>query len=75
MDGSLAAHYGYDANGNRVSYTSPGGTIIGTYDNQDRLLQYGTRVYTYTANGELQRKVDTATSMTTAQPIIVARQP
>jgi RHS repeat-associated protein len=63
-DGILVAEYSYDANGNRLSYTGSGGAISGTYDNQDRLLQYGTMVYTYTANGELQSKTDTATAQT-----------
>jgi RHS repeat-associated protein len=55
-DGSSIAHYVYDANGNRLSYTGPGGTLTGTYDNQDRLVSYGGATYTYTANGELQSK-------------------
>jgi RHS repeat-associated protein len=59
-DGTLISHYEYDANDNRTSYMGPGGMITGTYDLQDRLLQYGTSVYTYTANGELLRKIDTS---------------
>jgi RHS repeat-associated protein len=59
-DGTLISHYEYDANDNRTSYTGPSGTFTGTYDLQDRLLQYGTSVYTYTANGELLRKVNTS---------------
>jgi RHS repeat-associated protein len=59
VNGSLAAHYEYDGNGNRLSVTRPGtGTLSGTYDAQDRLLVYGSVSYTYTPNGELQ----TATS-------------
>lgn len=35
----------------------PNGTVItGTYDDQDRLLQYGDYTFTYTANGELIAK-------------------
>jgi RHS repeat-associated protein len=64
-DGVLTAHYDYDANGNRLAYTSPGGTVNGTYDDQDRLLTYGTTSYTYTATGALQSKTDTATGQTT----------
>jgi RHS repeat-associated protein len=56
QNGSLIANYGYDSNGNRLSYTGPGGIITGTYDAQDRLLLYGTTYYTYTANGELLSK-------------------
>jgi RHS repeat-associated protein len=48
--------YTYDANGNRLSYSSGGPPVTGTYDNQDRLLTYGTATYQYTANGELQSK-------------------
>ena len=58
-NGTLAAHYEYDGNGNRLSVTRPGtGTVSGTYDAQDRLESYGAVSYTYTANGDLQ----TATS-------------
>jgi RHS repeat-associated protein len=52
-DSILSAEYTYDDNGNRLSYADTGGTINGTYDNQDRLLQYGGATYGYTANGEL----------------------
>ena len=38
VDGTLAAHYDYDGNGNRLSVTRPAsGTMSGTYDAQDRL--------------------------------------
>jgi RHS repeat-associated protein len=53
-NGSVIATYVYDSNGNRVSLTTPTGTVTGTYDGQDRLLEYGGRTYAYTANGELQ---------------------
>jgi len=52
QNGAAIASYTYDSNGNRL--TGTGGT--GVYDAQDRLLQYGDNVYTYTANGELMRK-------------------
>jgi RHS repeat-associated protein len=55
-NGSPIATYAYDGNGNRLSHTGPDGTITGTYDMQDRLTQYGSISYTYTANGELQHK-------------------
>jgi RHS repeat-associated protein len=57
-DGAVISNYGYDSNDNRTNYTGPSGTIIGTYDVQDRLLQYGTTTYSYTANGELLSKVE-----------------
>jgi len=43
----------YDANGNRLSATSPGGTVGGSYDVQDRLLQYGEVMYSYDEAGDL----------------------
>jgi RHS repeat-associated protein len=65
QDGTVVAQYGYDANGNRTSFTGPGGTVSGTYDNQDRLTHYGNMTYAYTAAGDLQSKTDTATNQTT----------
>ena len=53
QNGLTIASYTYDGNDNRLSFTGPGGTITGTYDDQDRLTQYGTATYAYTANGEL----------------------
>ena len=55
-NGVEVAGYQYDANGNRLSKTTSGGPINGSYDDQDRLLSYGDATYTYTANGELQTK-------------------
>ncbi|MBI3963156.1 MAG: RHS repeat-associated core domain-containing protein [Deinococcus sp.] len=55
-NGTTIASYTYDSSDNRVSFTGPGGTLTGSYDNQDRLTQYGSTVYSYTANGELQSK-------------------
>jgi RHS repeat-associated protein len=55
-NGSTIVTYAYDSNGNRLSDTRPDGTLTGTYDVQDRLLQYGSITYSHTANGELQRK-------------------
>ena len=57
-NGVTIATYAYDSNGNRTSFTGPGGTLNGTYDAQDRLLQYGANTYTYTANGELLTKTN-----------------
>jgi YD repeat-containing protein len=65
-DGILSASYAYDANGNRLSATTAGGTTSGSYDAQDRLLAYGTRSYAYTGNGDLASKTDTATGQTTS---------
>ncbi len=64
-NGTLFEHYGYDSNGNRTLLQTSSSSIVGTYDAQDRLLTYGTLSYTYTANGELGSKTDSATSETT----------
>lgn len=48
--------YTYDANGNRLSAPNLTGTPI--YDDQDRLIEYGSTTYTYTANGDLASKTD-----------------
>jgi RHS repeat-associated protein len=65
-DGVLFSQYTYDANGNRLTKTDSSGTIVGTYDNQDRQVQYGNNVYSYTANGELKTKTDTLSGVTTS---------
>lgn len=62
-NGAVTATYTYDGNSNRLSLTTPGGTVNGTYDAQDRLTTYGTATYTYSNNGELQTK--TAGAQTT----------
>ncbi|MCJ7738312.1 MAG: hypothetical protein MUQ10_13540, partial [Anaerolineae bacterium] len=54
------ASYTYDSTDNRLSLTGPGGTTNGIYDTQDRLTQYGSATYSYTANGELLSKTNGA---------------
>ncbi len=54
-NGTTVSTYTYDANGNRLSHNA----TTGTYDEQDRLLTYGSASYNYTLNGELQSKTDT----------------
>ncbi|HEX8618598.1 MAG TPA: IPT/TIG domain-containing protein, partial [Thermoanaerobaculia bacterium] len=54
--GAPIAEYAYDDNGNRTAHRYPGGSVIATYDDQDRLLTYGDTTYTYTSNGELKAK-------------------
>ncbi len=66
QDGDLIESYGYDDNGNRLSLTTPDGSVSATYDDQDRLLAYGDYVYTYTDNGELLTKTDTSNDDVTA---------
>jgi RHS repeat-associated protein len=65
-DGTVMSKYVYDGNGNRLSYTGAAGTIRGMYDPQDRLTQYGSTTFTYTASGERQSQTDTATGRTTS---------
>lgn len=65
-DGAVVVTYAYDANGNRLSLTTPIGTFSSTYDAQDRLTQYGIATYAYTANGELQSKTVTLSGQTTS---------
>jgi RHS repeat-associated protein len=65
INGVVDEEFTYDGNGNRLTYFKQGvGTVSATYDDQDRLLTYGTWTFTYTANGELETKTDTATSET-----------
>ena len=52
-NGVPISSYSYDTNSNRLSATTSSGTVSATYDDQDRLLTYGTATYAYTANGEL----------------------
>jgi RHS repeat-associated protein len=65
LNGATLSHYTYDSNSNRLSLTNSSGTASGTYDAQDRLMSYGTKTYSYTANGELQSKRDTVLNQTT----------
>jgi RHS repeat-associated protein len=61
IDGVVDEEFTYDANGNRLTaYKAGVGTVSATYDDQDRLLTYGTYEFTYTANGELETKTNTA---------------
>jgi RHS repeat-associated protein len=55
-NGALVAQYAYDANGNRITVTTPTATTTASYDVQDRLLTHGDLTFTYTANGELATK-------------------
>jgi RHS repeat-associated protein len=64
-DGVLATHYEVDANGNRLSRTTASESEGASHDDQDRLLTYGTKSYTYRDSGELLSRTDTATGATT----------
>ena len=48
--------YTYDSNENRISINVAGSISNATYDEQDRLVQYGGATYVYSAGGELQHK-------------------
>lgn len=52
-NGNVVASYGYDLNGNRNTQTINGTTITPTYDDQDRLLSFGGKVFSYNNNGDL----------------------
>jgi RHS repeat-associated protein len=56
QDGTLIATYAYDSNGNRVSLTTPSRMLVGTYNAQDELTQYGQATYVYNAEGESTAK-------------------
>lgn len=51
-NGSTLATYTYDANGNRTSRTDAQGTLIGTFDAQDRLLAWGAVTFQHAPSGE-----------------------
>jgi len=57
--------FSYDANGNRLSYTSSNGTVTYGYDAQDRLLSAGSTTYSYGANGDLRTKTVPGVGTTT----------
>ena len=63
IDGSLARTYAYDPNGNRLSltdHTQGGAVTSATYDDQDRLVSYGTLSFTYNAAGDLMSQTDSS---------------
>jgi len=65
VNGAPFHAFTYDANGNRLSYTSQSGTVAYSYDAQDRLLSAGSATYTYRSNGELQTKSISGAGTTT----------
>ena len=58
VDGAAISEYDYDFNGNRTAHRYVGGTTVGTYDDQDRLLTYGGTAYTYSPTGDRHTKTD-----------------
>jgi len=55
MNGNIESSYTYDNNGNRTSGTINGAAFTATYDNQDRILTFNNKSYTYSTNGDLTR--------------------
>lgn len=55
-NGETVATYAYDVNSNRVSRVSPSESLAAVYDEDDRLLTYGTTSYTYNGNGQLANR-------------------
>ena len=64
LNGTLVSTYLYDANGNRLSYTSPLRYHQRQLRRPGRLLTYGEASYTYTANGELLSKTENGNTTT-----------
>lgn len=60
-NGGVESIWGYDANGNR---THENGGLIGTYDDEDRLLSWKGQTYQYTEAGDLKQKTDASGSST-----------
>jgi RHS repeat-associated protein len=62
-NGDLVSVYDYDDNGNRLSLTNPSASSVtlGSYDDQDRVTNYGSFEYTFNENGDLTSKYNTAT--------------
>ncbi len=56
QDDVVIETYSYDDNGNRLTADTTNGSVVGKYDDQDRLIQYGNAIYNYTNYGELRFK-------------------
>jgi RHS repeat-associated protein len=65
IDGALARHYDYDANGNRVARSGAGSTESCSYDAQDRTTDCGDSHYIYNAVGQLSSRTQSSSSATT----------
>jgi YD repeat-containing protein len=53
QDGVSVASFGYDSNGNRTSTTVSGTTYTSTFDDQDRMQNFGSTTYDYDASGNV----------------------
>lgn len=65
-NGVTYGQYVYDGNSNRIGGTQAGAAINAQYDDQDRLITYGSKTYQYTDNGELQSVTDSVDGTTTS---------
>jgi RHS repeat-associated protein len=63
-NGAPLVAYTYDANGNRLTETTTGGTVVSSYDAQDRLVTSGAATFTYTAASELRTRTVGASTTT-----------
>ena len=64
VDGKVVEQDGYDAAGNRTAVSGPTGDVRATYDDRDRLVQWGTGRYGYAPDGTLTRRTDGGTVTT-----------
>ncbi len=64
-NGVTYGQYVYDGNSNRIGGTQAGVAINAQYDDQDRLITYGSKTYHYTDNGELQSVTNSVGGATT----------
>jgi RHS repeat-associated protein len=62
-NGDLVSVYDYDDNDNRLSLTNPSASSVtlGSYDDQDRVMAYGSYEYAFNENGDLTSKHNTTT--------------
>ena len=77
VGGAPRWHYEYDGNSNRVAFDDfvTNESASGTYDAQDRLLDYGGATFTYTENGELPRGSPRATTTLSSETSTPSRCP
>ncbi len=54
----ILREYQYDQNGNRIRMLRDENSIDAQYDNQDRLIRYGSNDYKYNSNGHLSEKIE-----------------
>ena len=57
-NGIVMNEYIYDDNGNRTMQLMTIDSVYATYDEQDRMLSYGSTQYIYTSSGNLSMKVE-----------------